>query len=299
LLALRGARVVHAVRDRRAMGLYGELVETDLMQPGTARAVIQAVRPSITFNLAGYGVDSAERDEAVSYRLNAEVAGEVAWAIAECRDREWSGASMVHVGSALEYGTAGGGLAEDCTPNPTTVYGKSKLDGTRRVAEAALNGGVRALTARLFTVYGPGEHPGRLLPMLLEAARTGAAVELTCGLQQRDFTYVEDVAEGLCRLGLSQAVPGEIVNLATGRLTSVRTFAETAAAILNIPCERLVFGKIPVRPHEMEHSAVRIDRLRSLLSWAPAVGIEEGIRKTSWRRLHPAASAFVPVHCHR
>jgi UDP-glucose 4-epimerase len=286
-LAVRGARVVHTVRDRAriaelwdAWDLAGDVIETDLMPPDSVRALVHAVQPAITFNLAGYGVDRNERDEQVAFRLNAEVIGELVSAIAEIRRSEWPGADLVHAGSALEYGAAGGDLAEDTVPRPATVYGRSKLEGTRIVARAAANGSLKAVTARLFTVYGPGEHAGRLLPALIEAARSCAALELTAGLQKRDFTYVEDVAEGFCRLGVARPVAGEAVNLATGRLTSVRAFAEIAGAVLNIPGERLGFGRIPTRPEEMEHSAVRVDRLRTLVSWAPAVGIEDGIRKT-------------------
>jgi UDP-glucose 4-epimerase len=286
-LAERGARVVHAVRDRdriaemwEAWNLAGEVVETDLTKPGNARALIHAVRPAVTFNLAGYGVDRQERDEATAFRLNAELVAELAGAIAEVRTGGRTGADLVHAGSALEYGTAAGDLAEDTVPQPTTTYGRSKLEGTRILARAAAGGSLKAITARLFTVYGPGEHRGRLLPTLIEAARSGVTAELTAGSQKRDFTFVEDVAEGLCRLGTIPAAGGEVVNLATGRLTSVRAFAETAGAVLEIPRERLAFGRMATRAEEMEHSAPSVERLRKLLGWAPGIAIEDGIRKT-------------------
>jgi nucleoside-diphosphate-sugar epimerase len=117
-----------------------------------------------------------------------------------------------------------------------------------------------------------------LLPSLIEAARTGQTIRLTDGRQRRDFTYVADVAEGLLRLGMSSAEPGEIVNLATGRLIAVRQFVEQAAHILNISEERLLFGALPTRPEEMNHSPVAIDRLRRLTGWTPPTGIQDGIR---------------------
>ena len=278
-LTARGALVVRAVR-RDDGDLGGEVVETDLAMPGKARALVRSVRPAVTFNLAGYGVDRGERDERTAFRMNAEMVAELASAVAEFGDRQWPGADLVHAGSALEYGTATGDLAEDTVEQPTTIYGKTKLEGTRILAQAAAEGSLKALTARLFTVYGPGEHGGRLLPSLIETARSGVPAELTAGLQLRDFTYVEDVAEGLCRLGTARPHRGGIVNLATGRLTSVREFAEIAGAVLKIPRERMKFGTIPTRAEEMEHSAPCVERLRELTGWAPAVGIEEGIRRT-------------------
>src|SRR5262249_14570083 len=116
--------------------------------------------------------------------------------------------------------------------------------------------------------------------LLLETARTGKSLPLTSGVQKRDFTYVEDVAEGLLRLGLAQAKPGEVVNLATGRLTSVRSFVETAAEILKIPADRLSFGVIPTRAEEMQHDEVTTDRLRRSTAWAPSTTVADGIRRT-------------------
>ncbi|HKQ77203.1 MAG TPA: NAD(P)-dependent oxidoreductase [Blastocatellia bacterium] len=286
-LCEREVRLFLVVRDAAraerilsAYGVSGEVVEFDLSCLDSLRKLIVKLRPSITFNLAGYGVDPSERDESDAYRINADLSLALCEAIAECHDQEWPGLKLVHTGSALEYGEIGGDLAEDSQPAPTTLYGKSKLAGALAVARRCGEFGMRGVTARLFTVYGPGESEGRLLPSLMDAARTQQAIRLTEGRQQRDFTYVDDVAEGLLRLGLSSAAPGEIVNLATGHLTTVRQFVEQAADILNIPDERLLFGALPVRPEEMSHLPVAIDRLRRLTGWTPPTGIPDGIRKT-------------------
>src|SRR5439155_25919027 len=112
-------------------------------------------------------------------------------------------------------------------------------------------------------VYGPGEQADRLLPSLQRAAVASTRVSLTAGDQLRDFTYVEDVAEGLLRLAAAETRPqAAIVHLATGRLTSVRTFAETAAAVFGIDPLRLDFGAMPKRPDEIRYGPVDIARLR-------------------------------------
>jgi UDP-glucose 4-epimerase len=285
-LCEQGARLFLVIRDaaraERIFSTYdirGEIVEFDLERLEDLRELILKLRPSITFNLAGYGVDRSERDEADAYCLNADLPQKLCESIAQCRDHEWTGQNLVHAGSALEYGEIAGNLAEDSQPAPATLYGKSKLAGTEAVARCCDEYGIRGVTARLFTVYGPGEHEGRLAPSLMDAARTGQAICLTSGRQLRDFIYVADVAEGLLRLGLTPAAPGEIVNLATGRLTTVRQFIEHAANILNIPDERLLFGELPTRPEEMSHLPVTIDCLKRLTGWTPPTDIPDGIRK--------------------
>jgi nucleoside-diphosphate-sugar epimerase len=260
--------------------IRGDILELDLRESRTVQDLYRKIKPSITFNLAGYGVDRTERDEKTAYQINAHLVKVLCQIVTETRDAEWMGQDLVHVGSALEYGEIGGNLSEDSTPNPTSLYGKSKLAGTRYLTSCCQAQGIRGLTARLFTVYGPGEHQGRLLPSLLETAKSGQPLRLTAGTQKRDFTYIEDVAEGLLRLGLSTTQPGEAVNMATGQLTSVRSFTETAARILGIPDDRLEFGSLPTRAEEMDHAPVSVERLQRITGWVPSTSIAEGIRNT-------------------
>lgn len=256
------------------------VVAADLDEPAAPAHVVEAARPAIVFNLAGYGVDRSERDADRMQAVNASLVDRLCAAMAGRPGGSWTGTRLVHVGSALEYGRLEGRLVETAEVDPDTLYGRTKLQGTQAVASWSARAGLRALVARLFTVYGPGEHEGRLLPELMRVARTGTRLALTEGRQPRDFTYVEDVAEGLLRLGASQAPPGAVVNLATGRLSTVREFAETAAAVLGLDRALLRFGALPERDEEMWHGEVDVARLRELTSWQPPTSIADGIRRT-------------------
>jgi nucleoside-diphosphate-sugar epimerase len=252
----------------------------DVCNDECVRETVSRVRPHITFNLAGYGVDRTERDEAQAQRVNARFVGVLCEAVAESRDPGWTGAALVHAGTQLEYGPVRGELSEGLVPGPSTLYGKSKLEGTERLQLCAEAHGLPAFTARLFNVYGPGERSGRLLPLLMEAAAKGQALPLTEGEQKADFVYVEDVAEGLLRIGLARGSPGEVVNLATGKLTSVRAFAERAARLLGLPQDLLRFGALPQRAETLRYNAVSTARLRRLTGWTPPAEIDDGIRRT-------------------
>jgi UDP-glucose 4-epimerase len=292
-LCAYGAHVYLAVRDTASAatifaqyGVQGELYRVDLANTHEVRKLFQTVRPSITFNLAGYGIDRNERNQETAYQVNAYLVETICEAIAEEkntkeRNTSWSGQDVVHVGTALEYGAITGNLAEDSPPHPTTLYGMSKLEGTLALSCCCRKYGLKGITARLFTVYGPGEHPGRLLPSILEASLTDHALEFTAGTQKRDFTYVEDVAEALVCLSVASARTGETINLATGQLSTVRSFVEAAAKTLSIPQDRLMFSALPMRPEEMAHSTVTIERLRQLIRRVPSTSIIDGIRKTA------------------
>jgi len=261
-------------------GVVGEVACCDLRDAGELRSLLRAVRPQVVYNLAGVGVDPSEQDPDIHRTINSELPARLADAMRDVTQDGWNGQRIVHTGTALEYGNLDGNLSEDSIPKPTTTYGKSKLEGALALENAYRRFGVRAATARLFTVYGPGEHPHRLLPSLFEIAETHERLPLTDGTQKRDFVYVDDVAEGLLRIGKVTDESGFTVNLATGRLTSVREFVEAAARALQIPSHLLSFGELPTRASEMEHLPVSTTKLYRLLNWTPRISIEEGLRKT-------------------
>lgn len=282
----RGGAHVHAVARNasgaeRARGLGAATVcIADLTRPGAVAAAVGAAAPAVIFNMAGYGVDHGERDSSLMSRLNAEMVADLCAAAARVRDVPgWNGLRLVHAGSALEYGPVSGGISEDTEPIPDTDYGRTKLAGSRAVIDAVRTAGLPAAVVRLFTVYGPGEHQGRLLPSLIGAARSGGEVHLSSGEQPRDFTYVEDAVAGLLRAGRSGAASGAL-NVATGQLTTVRRFVEQAAEILGIPAHRLRFGRVPQRAGEMFHGVVDTSRARRVLGWVPATSVGDGIRRT-------------------
>jgi len=297
LLAAEGADLVLAGRDADAVraalepfadrapaGAPPEIRAVDLARPGAAEELVAEVRPAIVFNLVGYGVDPCERDEARYERLNHGLVHELVYAIRDARDRgedAWTGQHLIHAGSALEFGGVSGDLSDPWHCRPTTSYGRTKLRGSEEVVGAVQRNDLRGVSVRLFTVFGPGEHAGRLLPALLAARRADGDLELTAGTQLRDFTYVEDAARGLLRLGAMEHVVAEsALNLATGKLTPVREFAETAGHLLGIAPERLKFGALETRPEEMSHDPVSTARLAELTGWVPDTSIADGVRRT-------------------
>lgn len=286
-LSAAGAKLTLPVRDQSAardvFDVYevaGEVQELDARDDDGLRALLHHVGPAIVFNLVGYGVDRRENVAECAYKINADLIANVCAAMAEIAVPAWKGQSVIHVGTAMEYGATGGDLSESGPTQPTTLYGRSKLAGTRAVLQCCRHYHLKGLTARLFAVYGPGESRDRLLPSLVDAASTYNQIPLTAGRHERDFVYVEDVAEGLLRLGLTSVQSGEPVNVATGRLSSIRAFTQIAAGVLGIPDHRLEFGVLPTRPEEMRHGPVTIERLRSLTEWKPPTTIVEGVRKT-------------------
>lgn len=296
--ARAGARVTLAARDTAraaavaaAYEIAGTIAGVDVLDRGDLGTLVRDVRPEVTFNLIGYGVDRRETDTTLADAINVDLVQHLLPLVAEVSARhDWPGLQLVHTGSALEYGMASGHLAEDTAVNPATVYGRTKLAATQLVAGAAATG-LRVVTARLFTVYGPGEHDGRLLPSVLAARSATAPIPMTNGLQQRDFTYVGDVVSGLLRAAVQPAAPWPTVNLATGRLHTVRQFVSDAERALGLTPGLFQFGALPTRAEEQAHDAVTVERIQQWLGWAPDTPIAEGVAATAaFLAAHPGSA---------
>ena len=277
-LAGRGAHVLaHARGAERPGPGQRELFTADLTAPGTVGALVERARPDVVFNLAGYGVAKDETDEALLARLDVECVRELAAALRDTRS-DWAGQRLVHPGSALELGPRPSDLDERAPCRPDTSYGRAKLAATELLAEERARG-LASLTARAFTVFGPGERDGRLVPTLLAARKTDGPIPLSAGTQARDWIYVEDVGRALVdlaelpaarTLALRYPFDAQTLNLASGALTPVREFVQALAAEFSIARERLAFGELGGLPQEMFHPPVPVERLRQALGWTPA-----------------------------
>jgi UDP-glucose 4-epimerase len=259
-------------------GIQAKPLISDLSRRGTFRYVFREAQPAVVFHLTGYGVDPLERDETTMRRINVELTEEIVETIATHADTSgWPGLRLLSAGSAFEYGIQDGPISETAEPTPNSFYALTKLEGTRCIQAARERSGLRGTSARLTTVYGPGEHPSRLLPSLVRTAETSEPLELTGGKQERDFTFVGDVAEGFLRLGALGDVPHGVVNLATGRLSTVRSFVDCAREVLGIRADLLRVGAIPYRDNEVWQGRIDVDLLENLTGWRPRIGIDSGI----------------------
>lgn len=280
LLESVGASVCAASRSGDEVGSrLTAIARFDALDPGQLQTLVDEIRPSITFNLVSYGVRPGQDDPTLMAEANAGLPPRIAEALAAEFDPTWGGHALVHAGTQAEYGPVTD-AGEEGELTPTTPYGETKASGTRALLECAHEHAVPTVVGRIFNVYGPGEPAHRLLPTLIDRAGGEGAIELTDAQQWRDFAYVDDVAEGLLRLGA--ATPRfEAVNLATGRPIQLRHFIETAADILGIPIERLAFGARPSRPSEAELRRVPTQRLLEMTQWSPRTALEDGIKRTA------------------
>lgn len=142
--------------------------------------------------------------------------------------------------------------------------------------------GLPLVIGRFFNVYGPGEIPGRyrnVIPNFTYWALHNQPLPITgTGEETRDFTFVEDIVEGVLRAGAVPEALGEAFNLASGKETTIIDLAN----IIN----QLTGNKAGVKFTEkrdwdkITKRRASIEKARKTLGYEPKIGIKEGLEKT-------------------
>lgn len=136
--------------------------------------------------------------------------------------------------------------------------------------------------ARLFNSYGPFDPPGRfrsVIPNFIARARAGLPLIITgTGEETRDFTYVEDVVDGLLRLGDHPDAVGQEFNIASGVETRIIDLAERINGLCgNDAGVRLV----PRRAWDTKQRLwASIERARTVVGYRPRFDLDAGLRRT-------------------
>jgi len=195
-------------------------------------------------------------------------------------------ARYLHIGTCFEYAPTDGLLSEDSPTEPHTAYGRAKLavsEGVRRLAEGSVTS---VCSPRVFYVYGPFEHPGRLVPSVIRGLLAGERTPTTAGEQIRDYMHVDDVASAI-RAAAECDHEGPL-NIASGHAGPVRTVVLTIARLIGRE-DLLDVGALPYRPEEPPSIRPDTARLRAL-GWTPSWSLERGLADTiEWWRGPPGA----------
>ena len=206
---------------------------------------------------------------------------------------------VVYCSSSEVYGNSSDGLLTEETPcRPVTVYGAAKLAGELYADAYRQTYGLETVIVRPFNAYGP-RAPERgmraeVIPRFLIRALNGLPpVIFGDGSNGRDFTYVEEVARGLLLAGLAPQAAGVTVNIAYGRMVTVR---EVAEVVLRATGRNDLSAALhTARPGDVHKLHADNRRAEALLGYRPGIRFEDGVaRYVAWfTARHPDASALL------
>ena len=253
--------------------------------------VVGQVRPDWVFHLAVYGAYSWQTDWEQMVRTN--IQGTMSL-VSACLKTGFE--VFVNTGSSSEYGFKDHAPAESEPLEPNSHYAVTKAAATLFCRQTAQSRRIHLPTLRLYSVFGPYEDPGRLLPNLIMRGLKGELPPLADPDVARDFVYVEDVVEAYL-LAASVRTPewGPIYNLGTGVQTTLRDVVEVARQVICIAPEP-VWNTMPNRTWDANVWVSDNRKIRAQLGWQPRNTFTEGFRlMVGWfRQGSPPGYADMP-----
>jgi nucleoside-diphosphate-sugar epimerase len=141
--------------------------------------------------------------------------------------------------------------------------------------------GIDVSVVRYFTVFGPAGRPDMSIFRFIKWIDEGTSIILFGdGSQSRDFTYVDDIAEGTI-LAMEKEVGYEIINLGGGRNPiSLKTIIEK---IENLLGKKAKIEYKPFHKADLKETWADIEKANKILGWKPKIDIDEGLKRTvSW-----------------
>jgi nucleoside-diphosphate-sugar epimerase len=161
-----------------------------------------------------------------------------------------------------------------------SCYDESKRFGEAYVSTAVRKLGVDARIVRIFNTYGPRMQAGdgRVIPNFCISALSGEPLTVYGdGSQTRSFCYVDDLVEGIARLGTRPGLSGRVVNLGNPGEYTIRELAEVTARLAGVT---LRTEDRPLPPDDPTRRRPDITLARTLLEWQPSIVLEDGLTRT-------------------
>jgi UDP-glucuronate 4-epimerase len=209
---------------------------------------------------------------------------------------------LVYASSSSVYG-ANGKLPfseHDAADHPISLYAATKKANEMMAHSYAHLFGLPATGLRFFTVYGPWGRPDMAVYKFTHAIAEGREIQVANGGKVwRDFTYVDDIVEGVVRLvdraptadpawnagkpdpAISPA-PHRIYNIGNDRPEEVNRLIGLIEEALGRKANRI---DVPLPPGDVLETRADVQDLRRAVGFAPSTSLEEGIRRfVEWYR---------------
>jgi dolichol-phosphate mannosyltransferase len=266
-----------------ALGASAEVEAVELLDGEAIVAGVQAARPDWIFHLAAHGAYSWQRDPERIMLTNLVATVRL---LAACREHGFE--AFVHAGSSSEYGFQDHAPTEDELPEPNSDYAAMKAAATMHCRFVAQREDLHIVTLRLYSVYGPWEEPGRLMPTLVARGLEGKLPPLVSPDTPRDFVSVRDADRAfLAAAERTDVKRGSVFNIGSGRQTTLREVVTVARDALDIGAEP-EWGTEPQRDWDARVWVGDARRAASELGWRAEDDLETGFAAlTDWLRARP------------
>jgi UDP-glucuronate 4-epimerase len=195
---------------------------------------------------------------------------------------------LVYASSSSVYGerpAERGFREDDAVDAPVSLYAATKRAGELMSHSYSRLFGLAQSGLRFFTVYGPWGRPDMAPFRFTRAIAAGEPIQVfNGGRMLRDFTYIDDIVDGMLGVLDHPAAPGEarILNIGDNRPVALTDFI---AAIEQAVGREAVKVLMPMQPGDVSATYADISRLEALCGYRPKVMLEDGVpRMVDWCR---------------
>ncbi len=180
----------------------------------------------------------------------------------------------------------------DRADEPMTLYAATKKSGELMAHSYAHLYKIPATAFRFFTVYGPWGRPDMALFKFVDSILRGQPIDIYGeGQMSRDFTYIDDLIEGIVRLmqvapaegnrvadidTLSPHAPFRVVNIGGGQPVELMQFVETVEQAVGRPALR---NMLPMQQGDVPRTYAAPGLLKALTGFCPDIPVSIGVRK--------------------
>ncbi|MCP1120322.1 NAD-dependent epimerase/dehydratase family protein [Robbsia andropogonis] len=281
---IRQGRSVIGVDVRKGLAT----VTTDILDLDPAADYLRDIAGIIHLAAVSRVID-AERDPLHCAEVNVEGTRRLLESVTAAPRRPW----FLYASSREIYGQQSAmPVSENADAKPMNTYAKSKWIAEGLV-QAARQKGLHAAIMRFSNVYGAvQDHATRVVPAFVAQALVNAPLQIEGANHTFDFTYIDDVAEGITRLADhmdSQEYAPTPIHFVTGRPT---TLGELATLTISLTASDSTLLSAPPRTFDVAHFVGDPRYAASLLRWKAEHSLEKGLSRmiAEWRQTLTKAS---------
>ena len=192
--------------------------------------------------------------------------------------RRHPGSHLVYTSSSMVYGNFATPVVDEEAPcDPLGIYGALKFGGEVLIRAHSRVSGLEHTIVRPSAAYGPRCLGRRFIQTSIENAIAGMPLQVTGdGQELVDFTYIDDLVQGLLRVIAVPDARGEIINITTGKAASLLEAAE----IVMRRFEGSRLEHLPRSAAVPKRGTLDISKAQDLLGYQPRFTIETGVNAT-------------------
>lgn len=169
---------------------------------------------------------------------------------------------------------------DDRVDHPVSLYAATKKSNELMAYTYSHLYGIKTTGLRFFTVYGPWGRPDMAPILFANAIRENKPVKVfNNGVMERDFTYIDDIIEGIVRLAGSireenQYPNARILNIGNGKPVNLLTFIETLENSFGKKVEKIM---MPMQDGDVPRTWADTTNLLAITNYSPQINLTEGI----------------------